>query len=207
MRHLLVCLLLSLVGCMPAIKPQCTSPDRATLSSITRVVTFDGGNASGVVVGKGRVLTAAHVVSQQKTVLVRIGDAYYEAAVLALDDETDLALLAVDTGDLKPVRMSMGALREFEQVWAVGYPLAREQSTTPGRFQGVANGRLYTTAQIDNGYSGGGLLRCNAGAYELAGVVHGFVAYQQGDDYVNIGDSTSVSSDQILAFIEAIEGT
>lgn len=201
MKYLLTPFIAILAGCATTVSSQCGLPGSETLTSIVRIASADGSNASGVVVDQDRVLTVAHAVDDGSTATVKYGEKSYKADVIATDANIDLALLSVETGDLEPVQLSTTQLQELEQVWAIGFPLAREQKMTIGLFQSDYNGRLYTSTHINSGSSGGGLLRCRAGTYELAGVVHGYVAYRDGDNLVNIGDSTSVPAKQILAFV------
>jgi hypothetical protein len=92
-------------------------------------------------------------------------------------------------------------------VWAIGFPLALDMAVTQGRFQRVANGKLYTSAWITAGVSGGGLMRCHHGAYELAGIMRDYVAFLRGDSYVNASQSTSTPAASILAFLDRVEET
>jgi serine protease Do len=72
---------------------------------------------SGVVVGRGSVLTAAHNIRGERADVI-FGDGRHTAArVAALDAERDLALLSVDTGDISPVEW-----REQPAV-AIGVPV------------------------------------------------------------------------------------
>ncbi|MDX2486687.1 MAG: serine protease [Gammaproteobacteria bacterium] len=184
---------------------QCTLPGSETMTSIVRIATSNGGNASGVVIGKDRVLTVAHAVDEGAEMMIRYSGDTHQAEVLALNIKNDLALLAADTGSLEPIMLTDGKLKRLEQVWAVGFPLALEQKLTIGLFQTINNGRLYTTTHVNTGNSGGGLLRCKDGAFELAGIVHGYVAYLDGGSYINIGDSTSVPATQIESFLQGAE--
>lgn len=190
-----------------AVSQQCTLPGSETMTSIVRIATSNGGNASGVVIGQDRVLTVAHAVDEDAEMMIRYGGDTYQAAVLALNIEKDLALLTADTGSLEPIMLTDARLKRMEQVWAVGFPLALEQKLTIGLFQAMNNGRLYTTTHVNSGNSGGGLLRCRAGTFELAGIVHGYVAYLDGDSYINIGDSTSVPATQIESFLQGAESS
>lgn len=202
---------LFLVGCAGAPKPgaldvatitsQCHLPGPETLASIVRIATADGSNGSGIVIGENLVLTAAHVVDDGSTALVTVEDERHEAAVLSLEDEIDLALLAVRTGALRPVPISDEILLEREPVWAIGFPLALAQATTSGVFGDVKSGRLWTTARIDSGTSGGALLHCVGGTHRLAGLVRGFVAFQRDHGIENTGISTSVPSGEIVGFL------
>ena len=85
---------------------QCSRPNAEVLKSIVRVASVDGADASGVVIAPNRVLTAAHVVDDHYRALVYINSEYRDALVVATDPSTDLALLAVTTDHLQPIRVS-----------------------------------------------------------------------------------------------------
>ena len=216
MKFLFAVSILALVGCVSALHQsakqqpalyqpkaglQCSIPGSETMTSIVRIVTSNGVNASGVVIEKDRVLTVAHIIDEDADIMIQYSGHSYQAEVLASNNENDLALLATNTGNLKPIVLTSARLKRLEQVWAVGFPLALEQKLAIGLFQAMDNGRLYTTTHVNSGNSGGGLLRCRDGAFELAGIVHGYVAYLDGGNYVNIGDSTSVPVAQIETFL------
>lgn len=185
----------------------CTSPNHHVLSSVLRVATGDGGDASGVVVAENRVLTAAHVVVDAGIALVQVDEEYQRATVLAVDQGSDLALLSVNTGQLQPMQLSHKDLNSYEDVWAIGYPLALNQVTTHGFFQNEAQGRLYTSAPINAGASGGGLIRCRNGEFELAGLIRGYGAYRVGDELIPLHDlSIHTPADQIQSFVLAHDG-
>lgn len=206
-RLLLLVPCLWTLGCASAAKPHCAWPDGQTRSSVVQVSTPDGDTASGVVVGKDRVLTVAHVFDDEGTAMVEIAGSAQVAVVLGINPTDDLALLAVPTRELAPLPVSSVGLRRAEPVWAIGFPLAAAQDTTPGYFQRHHRGKLYTSAPIDSGESGGGLVRCAQGEYELAGIVWGFVAYRRGESVVNLRDqSLAVPSNRIIEFIEAVQG-
>ena len=170
--------------------------------AVVRIKTESGGHASGVVLGRGRVVTVAHVLDRDSLPTVEIAGRQLQARVLSTDKEDDLALLAVDTGDTPPVALSASPLQKFEPVWAVGFPLALEQYTTWGHFQAVHRGRLYTSAPITSGNSGGGLLRCSRGRFELAGVVQSFHGFKRGQDFISAGHlSVAIPSADIERFL------
>jgi S1-C subfamily serine protease len=189
-----------------AFVPACLQPDMDTRESVVRIATDAGAHGSGVVVGPNRVLTAAHVVTDAQATKVGLDDRYVPATVLGLDPDNDLALLDADTSGLPPVPIASRALAAYEDVWAIGYPMALDMAVSQGRFERVANGKVYTSAWITSGVSGGGLLRCNGGSYELAGIMRDYVAYLRGDDYVNASQSTSAPAESIRAFIARIDG-
>lgn len=180
---------------------QCTHPDADVLDSIVRVASVDGADASGVVIASDRVLTAAHVVENHYRALVYIAGVYRDALVIATDPSTDLALLAVDTGHLQPIRVSHNTLLIEEPVWTVGFPLALDQKTSSGVYQNHVNGAIYASASTNAGASGGGLLRCGKGDYELAGMIRGYGAYWREGELQRIEDlSISVPAEIIASF-------
>jgi S1-C subfamily serine protease len=187
--------------------PECLQPGFDTRASIVRVSTDVGAHGSGVVVAHDRVLTAAHVVVDAGVTRVALADGgdYRPARVLGLDTGSDLALLETDTGDLRPVPITHRSLVRYEDVWAIGFPLALDMAVSQGRFQHAANGKLYTSAWITAGVSGGGLMRCNHGAYELAGIMRDYVAFLRGDAYVNASQSTSTPAESIRSFILQVD--
>ena len=188
--------------------PECVQPGMDTQSSVVRIATDVGAHGSGVVIGHNRVLTAAHVVADAGATRIALENKIYEPArVLAVDTGLDLALLDADTGELAPVPITHDALTRYEDVWAIGFPLALDMAVTQGRFQHAANGKLYTSAWITAGVSGGGLMRCHHGAYELAGIMRDYVAFLRGDSYVNASQSTSTPAPSILAFLERVDAT
>lgn len=186
----------------------CESPDDNILSSVVRVATSDGADASGVIVADNRVLTAAHVVIDTDLALVRVHNEYRKADVLALDQGNDLALLSVDTGSLQPVQLARYDLFDYEQVWAVGYPLALDQVTTEGYFRNEVEGRLFTSAPIEAGASGGGLVRCRDGVFELAGIIRGYGGYWSDGQLIPLHNlSIHTPADQIQHFVLRTDGT
>lgn len=187
--------------------PECLQPGLDTRASVVRIATNVGAHGSGVVIGHDRVLTAAHVVvdaTATRVALTEPGD-YRPARVLGIDAMTDLALIETDTGDVPALPITHRPLTLYEDVWAIGFPLALDMAVSQGRYQHAANGKLYTSAWITSGVSGGGLVRCNHGGYELAGIMRDYVAFLRGAAYVNASQSTSTPAESILAFIRRID--
>lgn len=202
MKLLLPLLYVFLLGCTTTgTQNACTQPDEATKQAVVQIKSGDSGFGSGVVIGENIVVTVAHTVDRNKRLYVRIAGEDRVASIISMDEANDLALLAVDTKELRPVPLSGSALQLDEMVWVLGYPLASAQKLSLGLYKEKMNGRLYTTNHVNHGTSGGSLLACSSGQYFLAGVVHGFVARVDGGDYVNIGDSTSVPASVIEQFI------
>lgn len=182
----------------------CRRPTFDTLDAIVRVANAStgGGDGSGVVIAPNIVLTAAHVLEDSTVGLVYIGNQYKEATIIARDPYSDLALLMVGTGQLEPIQISDRGLVTNESVWAVGFPLALDQATTKGEFFRYRNGGLLTSAGIDAGSSGGGLLHCEHGQFKLAGMIRSYLArIQQGKPVAIPHRSISVPADAIEAFM------
>jgi len=180
----------------------CAGPDGRSLGAIIPVATDAGSHASGVIVAPGRVLTAAHVIQGAQRVFVRREADYRLATVLRVDPITDLAVLAADTGAIQPLMFTGSAPDDDEPVWAVGFPRAQDLSLSTGVFQQMRDGALHTSAGIDSGQSGGGLLACRHGRYRLAGMLRGYGAYLEQGRYVKLPNhSVSVAASTIRQFL------
>lgn len=173
----------------------CRWPDADTLSAIVAVVTDQGNRASGVVISEGRVLTAAHAIADGEVPFVDVEGEVLEADVLLVDEAIDVALFAVDTKAIKPLPVTKAGPVDRESVWAVGYPKDANKTTSSGVFQRMRGGVLHTSASIDAGQSGGGLLACVDGDFRLLGMLRGFGAYRSDSGYVRLPNhSVSVAS-------------
>lgn len=189
-------------GSLPAFGVECEWPDRNALASVLPVATDDGSYASGVVIAPNRVLTAAHAVMDSEHAFVRIDHDFIPAEVISVDNDKDLAVMIVDTGDINPIRLAPREPYENEPVWAIGFPHALSRKTSAGNFQDKLDGALHTSASIDAGESGGGLISCDEGDFVLAGMLRGYGAYLKGDTYVRIENhSVSVAASDIQRFV------
>ena len=182
--------------------PECVWPDDKTLEAILPVATDHGSHASGVVFAPNRVLTAAHAVDGAGKFFVRVDEGFRKATLLLIDRQNDLAVLSVDTHDIVPMPLSAAIPSQSQMVWAVGFPKAQGKTTSQGVFQRNRAGALHTSAPIDSGQSGGGLLTCSQGSYQLMGMLRGYGAYLSGDRYVKLQNhSVSVAAATIQRFI------
>ncbi len=180
----------------------CDSPSDSITQSVVRVVGDDGSWASGVVVDNGRILTAAHVIRESNKISVGNKEELRPARLIRLDGKNDLAMLDAQTEVWLPIRVGDGILSSQQRVWAVGFPLAKEQVASAGRYEQLFNGGLQTTADVDSGQSGGGLITCQRGDHVLSGIIRGFGAYREGDKLYKLKDfSISVDTPTIKAFI------
>ncbi len=183
---------------------RCAGPDAAALAAVLPVATDHGSHASGVVFAPGRVLTAAHAVQGASHFFVRTGRDFRRADLISVDHDADLAVLAIDTGNIRPLPLSNTDLSSRERVWAVGFPRAKGLEMSAGVFQRLDGGAVHSSASIDSGQSGGGLLSCDRGEYAIAGMLRGYGAYRSGDRYVKLNNhSVSVAAGTIHRFLSA----
>ncbi|MBV1870870.1 MAG: trypsin-like peptidase domain-containing protein [Gammaproteobacteria bacterium] len=126
---------------------------------------------SGSVIDNNLIITSAHVVSDQRFITVRLfGEAKkYEATIVAISHEADLALLTVDNRDFfdKVTPIPLGELPDLQdEVFVFGFPEGGDTlSITNGNVSRIEYGayshssQSYTVMQIDaavdHGSSGG----------------------------------------------------
>ena len=97
------------------------------------------GRGSGVVVAPGQVLTVAHVLRGDE-VAVTIGGEVVEGRVLGADPDLNVALLAVDTGDVEPVAWADEGVDAGAPVFALANPGGRGLRTTFGLVSATGRG-------------------------------------------------------------------
>lgn len=151
--------------------------------SIVRVVLVDPwGNptsqGSGVVVGRGEVITNCHVVDGPGSVEIKVGLDSYPANIATADKRKDLCRLT--SGLDAPAVNVYGSmdLEPGERVYAIGAPRGLELTISEGivsSLREVDGGRIIqTTAPVSPGSSGGGLFDTQA---RLVGII----TFQRGD--------------------------
>lgn len=181
----------------------CTTPGSGVLSSIVRIAGDDGSNGSGVVIAKDRVLTAAHVLDEANIPYVGYNGTFKEGRILLIDKESDLALLEAPTSNLHILPVAARAMAVDDPVWAVGYPRATVLTMTAGVLERDDGTTLHTSAEIDAGDSGGGLIGCQQGKHVLAGMLRGYGAIKRDGKYIKIANySASVAARNISEFIQ-----
>lgn len=125
---------------------------------------------SGVVMNdNGFILTNSHVVADADEIIVLLSDGREaEATIVGLDPETDLAVLKINLGNLRPITMGDPQNAQVgDVVLAIGNPFGVGQSVSQGIIS--ATGRygfglntyenfLQTDAAINPGNSGGALV-------------------------------------------------
>ncbi len=149
--------------------------------SATVLVCHSGGSGSGFFVNRqGYLITNRHVVEASRggeiSVVIHSGEdgqKTCKAAVVALDDADDLALLHVEVEDATPLTLGdPDELTEADSLWAYGYPLGnlfaqgdkgpsvtvnRGSVTALRKGSGGELEAIQTDAQVSAGNSGGPL--------------------------------------------------
>lgn len=128
------------------------------------------GDASGIVVrGDGYILTTYHAVADAKVIEVRLDDgSVYEADLVGVDTDTDLAVVRIPADGLDPVTFADSSeVRPGEWVLALGAPYGLDSTVTAGVVSAVGRANLginsiedylQTDASINPGNSGGPLV-------------------------------------------------
>jgi S1-C subfamily serine protease len=128
------------------------------------------GQGTGIVLtADGYIITNAHVVEGAvQAVVVLNDDTYYEASLVGISTEEDLAVLKIQAQDLVPAEFGDSTLlRVGDEVCALGNPLGYRMTLTAGiisavdrkmEMDGSTMYLLQTSAAINFGNSGGALL-------------------------------------------------
>lgn len=132
---------------------------------------------SGVIVQQGYVLTNNHVIANADDIQVLLYDGRVaKATVVGADQETDLAVLRIDAGNLPVIHIAdRRAARAGDVVLAIGNPLGLNQTVTMGIISAIGRQLntsspedfIQTDAAINLGNSGGALVNT---AGELVGI-------------------------------------
>lgn len=151
----------------------------------------------------GLILTNAHVVGKQAPVVTLQDDSDCDARVLARDPDVDLALLTINTGNLRPLTPAADSVRVGEWVFAFGHPWGQRNVVSHGivsalLFAQTRRGERLPIIRSDvplaPGNSGGPLVNVRG---EVVGVNAMIVG---GDQSVSIG--ASVVSDFVAKALQ-----
>ena len=144
--------------------------------------TYEASGSGFIISDDGYVLTNYHVISGYDKVTVATYDQEtYDATVIGYDESSDIAVLKIDAGNLKPVTLGdSGKLRVGDTVYAIGNPLgeltfsltrgivsalSRNISTESGSSMGL----IQTDCAINSGNSGGALFNTSG---EVIGITN-----------------------------------
>jgi serine protease DegS/serine protease DegQ len=172
---------------------------------------------SGVIVSdKGYVLTNNHVIANADDIQVLLYDGRIaKATLVGADEETDLAVLKIDAGNLPVAKIADShALRAGDVVLAIGNPLGLNQTVTMGIVSAVGRQLsssspedfIQTDAAINLGNSGGALVNARGELVGINTLLIGRQANAEGIGFaIPIGNAKNVL-DQIVESGHVVRG-
>jgi tetratricopeptide (TPR) repeat protein len=158
---------------------------------------------SGIIINpKGWIITANHIVKNQKNVIIKVADYTYQGTVAARDPNSDLALIKLQPQRLLPT-LALQSIppRIGQKIFVIGNPLTLEKSFSDGLVSRLTDsGWIQYTAPTNPGNSGGPLLNDN-------GDVLGLVQSRAPDDTSGTfasGIYFAVSASKIQNFLATV---
>jgi len=171
---------------------------------------------SGVVVSaQGYVLTNYHVISHATDIQVLLYDGRVaKATVVGSDEETDLAVLKIDAGNLPVIQFAKQNPRSGDVVLAIGNPLGLNQTVTMGIVSAVgrqlygssAEDFIQTDAAINLGNSGGALVNAEGRLVGINTLLIGKAANAEGIGFAIPAGTAKKVLDQIVATGHVVRG-
>jgi len=172
---------------------------------------------SGVIVSaEGYVLTNNHVIANADDIQVLLYDGRIaKAKLVGADEETDLAVLKIDAGNLPVVKIADShALRAGDVVLAIGNPLGLNQTVTMGIVSAVgrqlssssAEDFIQTDAAINLGNSGGALVNARGELVGINTLLIGRQANAEGIGFAIPMSNAKNVLDQIIATGHVVRG-
>ncbi|HEU4430544.1 MAG TPA: trypsin-like peptidase domain-containing protein [Myxococcota bacterium] len=145
------------------------------LAAVVVVAVGSSNGAGALISDDGYVVTAAHIVGDEKSALLRLKlGLELPAEVIFIDSGRDAALLKIPGRGYACLRTASAAPPIGTEIWAIGNPVSEElaRSVTRGVVSGnqTVRGRSYlqTDAAVNPGNSGGPLI-------DSAGAIRGIV--------------------------------
>lgn len=136
----------------------------------------DAGLGTGFIVSSdGLIATNLHVIGEARPISVELvdGRVFDVTEINATDQNADVAVIRIEAKDLKPLALAVpSALRDGQEIIAIGNPHGLERSVVVGRVSGrrTIDGveMIQLAIPIESGNSGGPLL-------DRSGAVHGIL--------------------------------
>ena len=185
----------------------------AVSPSIVLIETSSGLGSGVVYDSSGDIVTNAHVAGDSTSFKVTASNGkQYDATLVGTFAASDVAVIKVNTGDLKPAQWGDSSKLEVGQVvLAMGNPLGFQSSVTDGIVSGlgrtipeeggaVLTDMIQTSAAINPGNSGGGLV-------DLQGKVIGMPTLAAADPQMGgaaPGIGFALSSNTVLEYAKQI---
>ena len=171
---------------------------------------------SGVIVSaQGYVLTNYHVISHATDIQVLLYDGRVaKAHVVGFDEETDLAVLKIDAGNLPVIRFAQQKPRPGDVVLAIGNPLGLNQTVTMGIIStlgrqlvsGSPEDFIQTDAAINPGNSGGALVNTLGQLVGINTLLIGKAANAEGIGFAIPVDTATDVMRQLIATGHVVRG-
>lgn len=184
--------------------------------------TVMSGIGSGVVInGNGDILTNAHIVNGYSDIMVKVGDREYSAALLGIDEESDLAVIHIEGAtDLRPLAFADSSKVGIGDVAStIGAPYGYDKTLSNGIISSIDRNGTYETTdgmpmyislfQTDanvNAQNAGGALVDSAGNLIGINVQTKGIAGGQGLSTAIPSNYAKKVADQIIANGEASHG-
>lgn len=184
--------------------------------------TVMSGIGSGVVInGNGDILTNAHIVNGYSGIMVKVGDREYSAALLGIDEESDLAVIHIEGAtDLKSLAFADSSKVGIGDVAStIGAPYGYDKTLSNGIISSIDRNGTYETTdgmpmyislfQTDanvNAQNAGGALVDSAGNLIGINVQTKGIAGGQGLSTAIPSNYAKKVADQIIANGEASHG-
>lgn len=179
-------------------------------NNTTKVPVKSYAVGSGVIfdVGKGLIVTNAHVIQHEKIIVVTLKDGRrFLAKMLAKDDDYDIAILQIHAAHLASLSFANSDdVQVGDFVTAIGSPYGLSQTVTSGVVSAINRSHpqiegyqsfIQTDAPINPGNSGGALVNMQG---QLIGINTAMVAPSDG----NIGIGFSIPSNMVKNVIEQL---
>lgn len=130
-------LLLAWLFSTPEAIARFAAPDYPKTETTVVKVVLENGHGSGVSLGNGYILTAAHVVNDAKTATLKTKDGKTrQAAVLWANTEYDIALLRSQDGNMDAASLDCRVAQLGDTIISYGNPLNVEFASAYGRIAG-----------------------------------------------------------------------
>lgn len=172
---------------------------------------------SGVIVSaQGYVLTNNHVIAHADDIQVLLYDGRVaKATLVGADEETDLAVLRIEAGNLPVIKIAdQRTVRAGDVVLAIGNPLGLNQTVTMGIVSAIGRQLsssspedfIQTDAAINLGNSGGALVNARGDLVGINTLLIGKAVNAEGIGFaIPVGNAKKVL-DQIIATGHVVRG-
>ena len=202
-KSIAIALALALAICAPMVFSLSFSGmgNETFAAQATVMVSDDEGHGSGVVIARGLVLTAAHVVGTNPSMKITLSTGSQKIGHILWTgrDHHDIALIEVDTDAVTPARIDCRRLKMGGAVFTFGHPVNVRNVVTWGRIASdtvvdndeAAVGSVLMDMTVLPGNSGGGVWESDG---RLVGLADAVLAVPSGFGASLTGLSVMVSS-------------